>query len=158
MLLKESLDNIMKKFEMFVVLGEDNCVDVYATVENFRAKLEKAVNSEYVYNVDIMNRVDAFLETLMRKDARGNLDYVTGEIARAMGGDEKTYTKFKNQIADYIRENSCGEKDGKPVMTKKDSDTKKNVVVALSSPKKYFLGKGRNGGVDFWENHLARKA
>jgi len=132
----------------FVVRSASGSVNEEETVEKFRQTLALFVAERETEESRIFEEVDRVLEANV--GVRTNLDFVTGEVARALNANAMNYTAFKKKVADQIRENACGEKDGKPI----DRETDKE----LAEPRRYFMGKGRDGGVARWADRLAAKA
>jgi len=141
----------MKQFGSWLVLGEDG-FDVDATVEAFKADLEKSIQTEG----ERMGRIAALVDAVLteHRGVSTNLDFVSGEVSRRLNaGSEsyaKDYTPTKLATQDYIRANACGEKNGAPVHHKSGEP--------LSAPKRFFLGKGPGAGVAFFADRVAAKA
>jgi len=132
----------------FAVRAADGSVNEDATVEKFRGALTQFIADSETEESSIRQGIEAVLTE--NTGERTSLDFVTAEVARSLNATATNYTAMKEKVADYIRQNACGEKNGKPV------DSKTGAV--LSEPRVYFLGKGRDGGVRRWTDHLAMKA
>ena len=144
------MGNIMSNIVLsqFAVRDSDGAVDVEETVTKFRGALSTFITERETEETRIFEEIDNVLSANV--GVRTNLDYVTGEVARKLNATALNHTLMKNKVADLIRQNACGEKDGKPIDRESDEE--------LSSPKRYFMGKGRDGGVSSWETRLQTQA
>jgi len=132
----------------FAVRSADGSVNEDSTVQKFRGALAQFIADRETEESSIATAIEQVLSDNV--GTRTNLDFVTGTVARALNATAATYGDLKTKAADYIRQNACNEKDGLPV------DSKSGEV--LSEPRRYFLGKGRDGGVSRWSARLAMKA
>jgi hypothetical protein len=132
----------------FVVRSADGSVNEDSTVQKFRGALAQFIADRDTEETKIASAIEQVLSDNV--GVRTNLDFVTGTVARALNATAATYGDLKNKAAEYIRQNACNEKDGLPIESKTGE--------LLSEPRRYFLGKGRDGGVSRWADRLAMKA
>ena len=132
----------------FVVRDAVGSVDEDATVQKFRGALATFITERETEESRIFEEIDTVLSANV--GTRTNLDYVTGTVVRALNGNALNHTSLKAKVAEQIRANACGEKDGKPI----DRDTDEE----LAQPRRYFMGKGRDGGVARWADRLQTQA
>lgn len=140
------MNNIV--LSQFVVRGSNGSVDMDQTLNKFRHTVSQFIADRETEETKIAEAIELVLSDNV--GTRTNLDFVTGTVARSLNANASNYTDLKDKAADYIRQNACGEKDGKPVDTKTGME--------LDEPRCYFLGKGRDGGVCRWADRLATKA
>lgn len=133
----------------FAVRNSNGGVDTEATVDKFRTALSQFVADVETEETSIAQAIDAVLTA--NHGINTNMSYVTSQVAMALNAVEPTaFSTMKTKVAEYIRANSCGEKNGQPI----DTRTKE----VLSSPRRFFVGKGVGGGVSTWEQRLERVA
>lgn len=132
----------------FVVRSASGSVNMEATLDKFEQAVSQFIADRETEETQIANAIEEVLSANV--GTRTNLDFVTGTVARSLNATALNYGDLKAKAADYIRQNACGEKDGKPVDSKTGEE--------LSEPRRYFLGKGRDGGVSRWADRLASKA
>lgn len=137
---------VLSEFAVRTATGD---INQDATVQKFRTALVQFADDLKSKETRIAQAIEAVL-TENQKSQKTTLDFVTGQVASKLNGNADNYGELKASAADYIRVNACGEKNGSPV------DSKTGAV--LSEPRRYFLGKGRDGGVRRWKDHLAMKA
>lgn len=132
----------------FVVRSASGSVDMEKTLAKFEHTVSQFIADRETEETQIADAIEAVLSENV--GTRTNLDFVTGTVARSLNATALNYGDLKAKAADYIRQNACGEKDGKPVDTKTGEE--------LPEARRYFLGKGRDGGVSRWTDRLAAKA
>lgn len=132
----------------FVVRNSQGKIDTQETIEKFRVELSQFALQLESEEALIAQAVDAVLESNV--GTRTNLDFVTSSVARSLNATAQNYNEFKNKTADYIRANACGEKNGQAICLKTGD--------VLVTPRKYFLGKGRDGGVARWSDRIVFRA
>lgn len=132
----------------FIVRSASGSVDMEQTLAKFKHTVQQFIADRETEEAQIAEAIEAVLTENL--GTRTNLDFVTGTVARALNATAANYGDIKAKTADYIRRNACGEKDGKPVDMKTGEE--------LPEPRRYFLGKGRDGGVSRWSDRIAAKA
>jgi len=111
----------MKSLTVTLVHFTDGSIDTEASVDAFRAELDKVIVENGAMNDAIALAVEAVFDTL--KGARANMPYVVNEALRRIGTTPANYNLLTEKVGEFVRANATGDE---PV---------------------YHIGKGKGGGV-----------